>query len=97
MKVLFFSTDIALIGEWEKRETLYDFLSCHDTKSLENAQNKEALTLIIADYDSVAHEINKMISSNTLPKNVIVLEKAPEIATGKKLVMHGVKNGPNRF
>ena len=47
--------------------------------------------IVVADYDSVAKDINKLISSNALPQYVVVLERIPAIATGKMLISHGVK------
>ena len=39
----------------------------------------------------LAHEINILISSNTIPEKLIVLEREPEITTGKMLISHGIK------
>ena len=43
------------------------------------------------DYNSVANQFNKLISAGNTPQNCIVLEKSPEILTGKMLISKGVK------
>lgn len=91
MKTLYFSKDIDIVDEWKERHSIAELISFYDANALaENIKNREEF-ILIADYDSVATEINKMISSNTLPRNTIVLERAPEIATGKMLISHAVK------
>ena len=92
MKVIFFSANMDMIDEWKSRHQLDDIFSCYDSKSLHKVMKgllKPAI--ILADFDSVATDINKLISSNTLPKKIVILEKTPEIAIGKSLISHGVK------
>jgi DNA-binding NarL/FixJ family response regulator len=79
------------IDEWKMRHDIEHSISCYDLDSLINLLNDLEDYILIADYDSVAHDINKMITSNSVPKNMIILEKAPEIATGKMLISKGVK------
>jgi len=91
MKTLLFSKDENLISEWESKiedtsVTAYDI----DTLNSVTNNNLDAY-IILADYDSVATEINKMLTSNTLPKYLVVLERTPEILIGKNLILHGVK------
>jgi len=92
MQIIFFSSNIDMINEWRQRHDLVNSTSCYDLDSLkveiDNADNDYVL---ICDYDSVAHDLNSLISSNFLPKNSIVLEKAPAITTGKMLISHGIK------
>ncbi len=92
MHIILFSSDLNTIDEWKKKNTtsslLFDNLNSL-TSMLEETNLKSFV--LIADYDSVATDINKLISSNTLPKNVIVLERVPEITTGKMLISHGIK------
>jgi DNA-binding NarL/FixJ family response regulator len=67
-------------------------LSAYDAESLQSiANNTPDKYIIIADYDTVAPLINRMLTSNELPKYLIVLEKTPEILIGKNLILHGVK------
>jgi len=81
-----------MIDEWKSRHKLDDTFSCYDSKSLQKVlKGLLNSAIILADFDSVATDINKLISSDTLPKNMIILEKTPEIAVGKSLISHGVR------
>ncbi len=91
MKIILFSSEIDMIDEWKIKHAIENYISCYDANSLNNELAQSDTSLVIADYDTVSNEINKFISSNTLPDKFIVLEKAPEIATGKMLITHGVK------
>ncbi len=91
MKVIFFSSVIDTIDEWKKNHNIQDSVSCYDIETLYIEINKYDSYLIIVDYDSVASELNKLIATNKLPQNIIVLERAPEIATGKILISRGIK------
>ena len=92
MKVIFFSANMNMIDEWKSRHQLDDSFSCYELKYLQKVlKGLLKPSIIIADFDSVAADINKLISSNTLPKNIVVLEKTPEVAVGKSLISHGVK------
>lgn len=91
MNIIFFSSSFNTIDEWKKRHNIELCTSCYDINSLNAQLNSSDSAIIIADYDSVAIDINHWISSSTLPQNLIVLERAPEITTGKMLIYHGVK------
>jgi DNA-binding NarL/FixJ family response regulator len=91
MKTIFFSKDIDILDEWKNRHAIAEFFSFYEENALEEIIKNSGEFILIADYDSVASEINKMISSNALPENTIILEKSPEIATGKMLISHAVK------
>lgn len=91
MEIIFFSSNMDTIDEWKKRHDIEYSVSCYDLDSLNDKLQEVEDYILIADYDSVANDINKMITSNTLPKNMIILEKAPEIATGKMLISHNIK------
>nr|WP_321266132.1 LuxR C-terminal-related transcriptional regulator [uncultured Sulfurimonas sp.] len=91
MQIIFFSSNIDTIDEWKMRHKLDSFISCCDKESLNIELKKTTSCIIITDYDSVAVNVNHWISSNTLPTNVIVLERAPEITTGKMLIHNGIK------
>ncbi|QOY53998.1 response regulator transcription factor [Candidatus Sulfurimonas marisnigri] len=91
MKIILFSSNINTIDEWEKRHIINHADTCLDIDSLIAKLEDNQNIILIADYDSVASEINNLISSYSLPENLIVLEKVPEIATGKMLIRHGVK------
>jgi len=92
MQTIYFSSDINMLSEFQERDTQSDSLKFDDIDTLlkwiDKLQHKY---VVVADYDSVAKDINKLISSNKLPQNIIVLEKVPAIPTGKMLISHGVK------
>lgn len=92
MKILFFSFSLDTIDEWLKRaKQIHESVACYDIESLNKELEKSINIILIADYDSAAFELNKLIAANRLPNNTIVLERAPEIVTGKALISHGVK------
>jgi len=91
MQIIFFSSNIDIISEWKQRHDVDYSISFYDEESLTKALSITDKYILIADFDSVASEINKMISANRLPKNTIVLEQVPEIITGKMLISHGIK------
>ena len=92
MQIIFFSTNMEMIDEWKSKHTLEHSFSCYDEKSLQKVlKGLLKPVIIIADFDSVATEINKLISSNELPKNIVILEKTPEITVGKSLISRGIK------
>jgi len=91
MQVIFFSTNMDMIDELKSKTDLGQSVTCYDTDSLEIELQKNPSNIVIVDYDSVATQLNKIIASNTLATNTVVLEKTPEIATGKMLISHNVK------
>lgn len=91
MQIIFFSSDIDILDEWRKRFSIEEFSVCEDLISLMSEVEQHQEFIIIADFDSIASDINRLISSNNLPDNVVILERAPEIVTGKMLVKHGIK------
>lgn len=91
MKTIIFSTNMDIINEWKTRFNLENIAECHDLNSLHTLVKNLQEYIVIADFDTVDTEINKMISSNTLVSKIVVLEKIPEIVTGKMLINHGVK------
>ena len=91
MNIIFFSTNYNIVDEWKMKGNMESPISCFDIDSLNFELKKSNSYILIADYDSVASEVNNWISSDTLPQNIIILEKAPEIITGKMLISHGIK------
>ena len=93
MKRIFFSADIDIVDEWKKRDVDYEEFTCYDVHTLEAVlkQYEDKEIIVVADYDSIAQELNKLITADELPEKTIVLEKTPEIASGKMLIGHGVK------
>lgn len=91
MKTIYFSANQEMLNEWTGKLKVKSFDVAYDLESLENEISKDVRSIIIADFDTVAHDINTLISLGKLPKDVIVLEKSPAIPTGKKLIYNGVK------
>ena len=91
MLILFFSSNIDIIDEWKLKHKPKRSISISNMEDLNKAIRGNEESIVIADYDSVASEINQMIASNSIPQKLIVLEKKPEIATGKMLISHGIK------
>lgn len=91
MNIIIYSADIVMIDTWKKKEPLSDATSCSDIHSLLAHLKQNPSSIVIADYDSVASEINTLLSSGTTIKKLIVLEKVPEIITGKSLIFNGIK------
>jgi DNA-binding NarL/FixJ family response regulator len=80
-----------MIDTWKKKEPLSDAIYCSDTNSLLALLEKKPSSIVIADYDSIASELNALLSGGTTIEKLIVLEKAPEIITGKSLIFNGIK------
>ena len=91
MEIIFFSANMEIVKEWRVKHDIEHSITCYDLVSLKNVLAELSDYILIADYDSVAGDINKMITSNSVPKNMIILEREPEIATGKMLIAHNVK------
>jgi len=90
MHIIFFSSDNNLIDEWIKRHEIKAYDVAYDCDSLLQIDRLDE-AIVITDYDSVATELNKLITSNRVPTNVIVLERQPEIITGKMLISRSIK------
>jgi DNA-binding NarL/FixJ family response regulator len=87
MKIALYSNDIDTIDYWKKQlETEVSVL-----ESPEALTQQSADTIIIADYDTAANEINRLIQDDRLPKRLAVLERAPNTTSGKRLIRQGVK------
>lgn len=91
MQIIFFSSDENTINEWRDKYNTQDFKSCYDIESLNNEIKNIEKFILVCDYDSIAHDLNTLISSKTLPYYSVVLERSPAIATGKILIKNGVK------
>lgn len=91
MHIVFFSSDIDTIDEWKNRHDVEVSTSCYDLETLESKLESESDNIVVVDYDSVSNELNKLIHSQNVPKNCIVLERSPEIQTGKMLISKGIK------
>ena len=90
MQTILFSSSLDTIDEFKMRDN-EEIISCYDIDALNIEIQKRNDYILIIDYNSVATEFNRLISSNTLPKNIIVLERTPEVTTGKMLISHKIK------
>lgn len=91
MQIIIFSTDSDMINEWSKNHDIQNARSCYDLESLNDEVKNIDKFILLCDYDTVAHDLNILISSKSLPYYTVVLEKSPAIATGKILIKNGVK------
>lgn len=91
MQIIFFSSEFGIVSEWKSKHSIECSVSCYDLETLSQELEKYPEYILIIDYDSVAHDFNKLVSAGRIPNNTIVLECAPEIITGKKLLSHGIK------
>ena len=91
MQIIFFSSAFEIVNEWKSKHNIEYSVSCYDLDTLKKALEDNEIYILIIDYDSVANDINKLISTAAIPDNSIILERAPEIATGKMLLSHGIK------
>jgi len=91
MKIIYFSSNLNMLESFKKRDFNEDTLLSYDINSINIFLLEYPDAIVVADYDSVASDINNFLSSNTLPKNLIVLESVPELITGKMLISRGIK------
>ena len=90
MKRIIFSTDNDTIERWQKRDPQATDV-VYDISELQERLQNDPEQIVLVDYDSVAQEFNKLLTAGALPVYSIVLERAPAIATGKMLLLRGVK------
>ncbi len=91
MQIIFFGSNTDTIDEWKIKHSIESSTSFYDIDLLNSELKKLDSYILIADYDSKASEINSWILTNTVPQNLVILERAPAIITGKMLISHGIK------
>jgi len=91
MKIIFFSSSINIVDEFKTRDAIKENTICYDAEGLKSELKKSPQSIVIADYDSIASDINGMISSGFIPQRLIVLEKEPSVVTGRRLILLGAK------
>jgi len=91
MQIIFFSTNVQIIEEFTTKHSIKKIKTCFDIDSFNSETEQLEDYILIVDYDSVANELNKLISSDKVPQKVIVLETNPEVITGKMLITHNIK------
>ena len=75
MKTILFSADESMISELKSRDILKHATVCSHKEELLKALQNNEYSIIIAEYDSIASELNDLISNGYSFKNLIVLEK----------------------
>jgi len=91
MTIIFFSSNINIIDELVQRHNIKQSVTCHDIDSLNYELKSNEQYILIADYDTISSELNSLISSGSIMKNLIVLEKEPSVVTGRLLILRGAK------
>jgi len=90
MKAAFYSTNFDTIDYWKKEFTDDAVLVGSDEElSVFNAEHPSIP--VIADYDSVAQSINRMLQEDLVIDSLVVLERKPNLTTGKMLINRGIK------
>ena len=90
MKRVIFSTNNDTIERWQQRDPEAQGV-VYDIDELQKLLQNDPKQIVLVDYDSVAREFNKLLTAGALPPYSIVLERTPAIATGKMLLLRGVK------
>lgn len=91
MKIIFFSSNMNIVDEWKTKDTIKENIVCYAAEELKSELNKSPQSIVMADYDTIASDINGMISSGYMPQRLIVLEKEPSVVTGRRLILLGAK------
>lgn len=91
MQLVLFSKNLDVIDMWNKQHAIENSLACHDLESLITLLQTHPHAIVVADFDTVTPEINKLIAANSVPQNLVVLERTPAIITGKMLLSHAIK------
>ena len=90
MNRIIFSTDSDTIERWQQRDPEARSV-VYDANELQELLQNDPEQIVLVDYDSVAQEFNKFLTAGALPPYSIVLERTPAVATGKMLLLRGVK------
>jgi DNA-binding NarL/FixJ family response regulator len=91
MKIIFFSSNINIVDELKTRDVVKENTICYDSEGLKSELKKSPQSIVIADYDTIASDINSMISSGFIPDRLIILEKEPSVVIGRRLILLGAK------
>lgn len=86
MKLALYSNDFDTILYWQKQlDSEADVIETVDELSvLED-------TVILADFDTVAAEINRVIQDDKTPSRLCILERNPNIVSGKLMIRKGAR------
>ena len=91
MNTILFSSDLNTLNEWKSKKSDPQTRLICELSSLADELKTDKESVVIADYDSVAPDINDLIASASIPRNLVVLEKAPSVITGRMLIYRGIK------
>ena len=91
VNLLFFTQDYIIKNELEKKAKQYQYTIFDDEGKLLKLLNEQKDSIVIADYNSVSHNLNNWITSDTVPNKLIVLESVPTLLTGRYLISHNIK------
>lgn len=91
MQVAIYSLDIDVITYLQKQLEGQPFTLFESDEELFETIAEHPDTIVIIDYDSVAPLTNRMIQEDRVCTNMVILERAPTIATGKMLLNHHIK------
>jgi len=80
-----------MVNEWKQRHSIDESALFYNSASLKNKLKENTEIIVIADYDTIASELNSMLSSGFIPNYLVVLEKEPSVVTGRMLIMRGIK------
>lgn len=90
MKAAFYSSSFETVKYWQRVFTEANVLLASGSELL-NLIKREPSVPIIVDYDTVASDINKMLQEDVVIEKLVILEREPNLNTGKMLIRRGVK------
>ncbi len=90
MQTALYTTNMDTLIYWQK-ELKSDAQIIESDEELLELSVEHPDTIVLADYDTVAASVNRLMQDDRLPENLVVLERNPNIATGKMLIYRGVK------
>ena len=85
MRIGLFSTDLSIVDEWKNRILGAETSIVTTVGEL----SQKEFDIIIADFDTVASDINTLFNKDKTPQRLVVLERVPAHATGKMLIQNG--------
>lgn len=90
MKTALYTTDIDTLTYWQKELDSEAVIIESDEELFEECKSNPTM-ITLADYDTVSAAVNRLMQSDQLPQNLVILERNPNITTGKMLILRGIK------
>lgn len=90
MKTAFYSSSFDTIKYWQNVFTQENVLLASEEEFL-TLITEDPTVPVVVDYDNVSQSINKMLQDDIVIEKLIILERQPNINTGKMLIRRGVK------